>query len=121
MLNIENNSIRLTRGDTLRAEVSIMQQDGCELTPYTPQDGDAIRFAVKRDEFVGVRYRELKDQQPLILKEIPTDTMLLHLSPADTASLAFGSYLYDIEIEMSDGTVDTFIADATFELTTEVH
>ena len=122
MLNIDNNHIKLTRGDTLRAEVSIMQQeDDCSLVPYEPQDGDAITFALKRNEYKGVRYTELKDEQPLILKEIPTDTLMLDIEPEDTSGLGFGTYIYDIEIQMADGTVDTFIADAQFDIMTEVH
>ena len=101
----------------MRVKVNIMLGDA----PYILQGGDIVRFAVKHNEYVGVRYRELKDAEPLILKTIPNDTQYLELDPEDTKDLGFGEYLYDIEITMADGTVDTFIADQKFNLTTEVH
>lgn len=122
MFKIDNeNKITLTRGDTARATVAIMEKAGeCDLVPYVPKEGDVITFAVKRNEYIGVRYTHLKDAEPLIKKVVPIDTMTLEIIPEDTKELDFGEYVYDIEIQMADGTVDTFIADARFELTTEV-
>lgn len=116
---INGTTITLTRGDTFKATIGMVNEsDG---SPYIPQQGDSVRFAVKHEEYIGQRYTELKDAEPLILKEIPIDTLLLHLNPEDTKPLGFGSYLYDIELTMADGTVTTFIQDAKFILTTEVH
>lgn len=118
----DENKITLTRGDTARATVAIMEKAGeCDLVPYVPQEGDVITFAVKRNEYIGVRYTHLKDAEPLIKKTVPIDTMTLELTPEDTKDLGFGTYLYDIEITMADGTVDTFIEDALLDITTEVH
>jgi uncharacterized membrane protein YkoI len=47
--------------------------------------------------------------------------MILELEPSDTKILDFGSYVYDIEITFKDGTVDTFITEANFKITPEVH
>ena len=63
---------------------------------------------------------DYKDIEPLILKEIPNDTLILELEPNDTKPLAFGTYVYDIQITFEDGTVDTFITEAMFKLTPEV-
>ena len=87
---------------------------------YTPGPADRIRFALKHKELKADK-SDFVDDTPLILKEIPTDTMLLRLDPEDTKDKAFGKYVYDIEITFPDGYVDTFITKAHFELTEEVH
>ena len=114
--SIKKNKITLTRGDTLRVKVEIIKNE----EPYTPEDGDRVRFALKHPTMLpdGSDY---SDVDPLIIKEIPIDTMILELEPADTKSFAFGKYIYDIEITFADGTVDTFITAAPFVLSEEVH
>lgn len=107
-----NNTIWLTRGDTL--ELDVVLED------YTPQAGDTIRFALKRDQ-LNISDSEYLDDTPLIVKNIPTGTMKLHLDPADTKDLGFGRYVYDIELTYEDGTVDTFITASPFILAREVH
>ena len=37
--------------------------------------------------------------------------MILRLESGDTKDFRFGTYAYDIQITMADGTVDTFISD----------
>ena len=103
------NKIRLTRGDSFYATVSMRHK----LTgqKYVPVEGDSIRFALKKT---------YSDATPIITKTIPTDTLLLELSPQDTENMAFGEYVYDIELTKADGDVDTFIAEAVFELLPEV-
>ena len=109
MLKIEGTTITLTRGDTMRVICQPVNTDG---TNYVAQNGDAIRFAMKK------RY---SDNAPLLEKSIPTDTFLLELDPADTKTLAFGTYVYDVELTHADGDVDTYIAEASFVLAKEVH
>ena len=87
----------MTRGDTLRANVNITR-DG---EPYVPEEGDSIRFAVKRD---------YKDTALLILKNISIGTLVLKVDPEDTKPLDFGKYVYDIQMTFADGSVDTFIS-----------
>ena len=101
----------LTRGDTFKAEVTITDKDG---NPYEPQPGDSVRFAVKKN------YTD-PDTDVLIVKIIPTDTMILLLKPSDTKKLAFGNYVYDIQLTTAAGEVDTFITKASFTLTEEVY
>lgn len=115
MYNFDKNTIYLTRGDTLQAQLNIMQNNEI----YTPIEGDSIRFALKTSKLNPNKTRYL-DESPLILKTIPIDTMILQLNPEDTASLDFGKYDYDIEITMADGTVDTFIKDKMY-IEPEVH
>lgn len=113
---IEGTTISLTRGDSFFTNVEIFKNDEI----YTPVEGDVVRFALKRNVMNQAK-NEFADRQPLILKVIPNDTLLLQLDPEDTKDLSFGTYAYDIEITFSTGVVDTFIADAKFVLTREIH
>ena len=99
--SVSGTTITLTRGDTFKAVLSITQQDG---SPYVPTSGDKVRFAMKA---------KYEDQVPLLVKEIPIDTMRLTLNPEDTKNFDFGKYVYDIQLTKEDGTVDTFITKAT--------
>ena len=114
MLYIKDTNITLTRGDSANIRVGLFRKDpetGAR-QPYEPQEGDIVRFAMKRD---------YEEATPLILKEIPAETMILSLDPEDTKNLDFGSYVYDIEITFADGAVNTFIDRAKFKLTEEVY
>ena len=113
---VEGNRISLTRGDSTALLVGIIYDD----EQYTPQPGDKVRFALKRAKMDAKKSRFI-DPEPLVEKDIPIDTMILALEPKDTKHLLFGDYVYDVEITFSDGFVETFIADAPFELTPEVH
>lgn len=106
--SITGTTITLTRGDTFEALVSATKKDG---TQYIPVEGDSIRFAMKES---------YDDARPILVKEIPIDTMLLVLEPEDTADLNFGKYVYDIQLTKANGKVDTFIAKATLKLSEEV-
>lgn len=106
---VKGKSISLTRGDTCAINVEIHKTNG-EL--YIPNEGDTIRFALKED---------VEESTPLILKDIPTDTMMLKIDPEDTKPLAFGVYVYDIELTTESGEVYTFITRSRFKITEEVH
>lgn len=117
MIKIEGTTIIMTRGDTLISEVAMIHPETGD--PYTPQQGDSVRFAMKNVKMNDKRSK-YTDPEPLLLKDIPIDTMLLQLDPEDTKPFGFGSYVYDIQLTYADGQVDTFIADATITLTPEV-
>lgn len=109
-INETTNEIKMTRGDTLRATLRLVDREGNE---YVPVAGDKIRFAMKK---------EYDDPNPIILREIPTDTLALVIYPEDTKDLPQPSkYVYDIEITYANGDVDTFIDKAKLKLTEEVH
>lgn len=115
MFEVSNTVIKLTRGDSAYCQVILRKGDSM----YTPQEGDAIRFVVKRDLMTTLKSAYV-DASPLIVKSIPNDTLILHLEPADTKKLPFGDYVYDMEITFEDGNVDTFINNAPFRLLPEV-
>lgn len=114
--SINGTTITMTRGDTLKATITLMKDD----VVYTPVDGDKIRFAVKHTTMFCDK-GEYVDTEPLILKDVPIDTMTLTLDPEDTKGFEFGKYVYDMEITFVDGTVDTFITASPFILKPEVH
>ena len=105
-INDITKKISLTRGDTLRLAIDIYDNNNI----YTPSKNDSIRFAMKKTYASNVI---------LIHKDISTDSMILTISPNDTKQLAFGTYVYDIEITFEDGDVDTFIS-GVFEILPEV-
>lgn len=107
-VKINGTTITMTRGDTLKVLVTIVNADGTE---YEPVEGDSIRFAMKASYNADI----------LIRKNIPIDTLLLHLEPEDTKSLKMPKeYFYDIELTHANGDVDTFIANAKLKLSEEV-
>lgn len=114
MIEVNGNTITMTRGDTLRVKVGI-SVDGEE---YIPVENDVVRFALKH-ETLNAKKTDFADANPLITKTIPGDTLILELEPNDTKRLGFGKYAYDIQITFSDGTVSTFISDS-LKLTKEV-
>ena len=114
--SVQGTTIRLTRGDSLILQVVILRNNEI----YTPQEGDKVRFALKRNMMNPEKTRYL-DKNPLVVKDIPIKTLILRLDSEDTKFLEFGNYIYDIEITFANGLVDTFIADAAFIITPEVH
>lgn len=103
MLIIENgNVIKITRGDTLTLTVSATKGG----KPYTPTDGDSIRFAL------SVGYKGQKNYRPILTKDIPTDTLTFTLTAEETQNLTEQKYNYDVQITYADGFVDTFISSA---------
>lgn len=111
MVRLSGNTIYCTQGDTLDLQINITDQDG---EPYIPEQNDLIRFAMKGN------YR---DAEPLIVKIIPNDTLRLRLESDETKRLKPRDvpYVYDVEITMDDGTVDTFIERQKLYITEEVY
>ena len=113
---IENQTIYLTRGDTLKVQITIYKDEDV----YNPIEGDTVRFALKHPAMKRDK-SDFVDEEPLLVKPIPIDTLILTLDPEDTKSLGFGDYVYDIELTAETGEVDTFIANQKIVLTPEVH
>lgn len=107
-VKIKDNVITLTRGDSLIVGVRIKFKN-CK--HYTPVEGDVVTFGLKKN---------IKDEECLFTKDIPIDTMILHLDPEDTAGLEYGDYVYDIQIKFANGDVNTFITYTKFKITGEV-
>ena len=106
--HVSGTSIELTRGDTFKRTLVLTDAEG---NPFTPANNDVIRFALKK---------KVKDENVLINKIIPNDTLILQIDPDDTKELPFGDYVYDIQITYPNGDVDTFITVSRFKITEEV-
>lgn len=115
---IDGTKITLTRGDTFRTVVAIKNKT--EGSYYTPTEGESVVFAMKRNRLIA-NGSEYYDKAPLIEKEIPIDTMILHITPEDTKSLGFGEYKYDVRLVKANGEVYTFISDSDFIIDREAH
>ena len=118
MNEIIGTTIRLTKGDTFVRTISLRRLADNE--EYTPVEGDVIHFALKRN-VLNVSMTGYIGDEPLIVKEIPIDTMVLRINAEDTKSLAVGDYVYDIEVTFADGDVDTPINCGIFTLLPEVY
>lgn len=105
MVTIEGTKITMTRGDTLSTTVTMRLNE----EEYVPQAGDKVRFAMKHPTMTSDK-GAYTDAEPLLVKDIPTDTMILKLDPEDTKPFPFASYVYDIQITYANGDVDTFIS-----------
>lgn len=75
--SVSGTMITLTRGDTFSALITITDLNDNQ---YIPMNGDRIRFAMKND---------YNDETPLLIKEIPIDTMILTLNEEVTIPQGF--------------------------------
>ena len=114
MLEFDGNTIYLTRGNYMEADIGItlitQDEHGQPVyTPYEPVEGDEIVFKIKRDLYIPSG-GEFIDDKPLLSKAVPIDTMKLTLLNADTSKLAFGKYVYNLVLTHNDQPF-TFIDD----------
>lgn len=109
MISIDGTTIYMTRGDTLRAALTITKPNG---EVYETSANDIITFTCKKT---------YASEEILIQKIISPVSMMLELLPEDTKEFNMpSSYVYDIQLQKEDGTIDTFIAKAALKITEEV-
>lgn len=99
--------INLTRGDTARLTVDITDSEG---RAYEVKEDDILTLTVKKN---------YEDTEPLIQKKV-TGSNLFHIEPGETKGLAFGKYMYDVQLTTADGDNYTVVADSVFNITREV-
>lgn len=108
MVIIESsNNILITRGDTATIDISIKDELGQE---YILQAGDTLLFSVKKLPIAS---------NPVLEKTLTAKQLIL--SSADTDSLSFGVYKYDITLITALGEICTFINCCDFIVGEEVH
>lgn len=96
MLKITGYTIRMTRGDTARIALSILDKEGNE---YITGPDDVVWFSVKR---------YLDDEAYLIKKNVLHGEIVIE--PADTSGLEVGGpYWYDVQVTLENGDVSTVI------------
>lgn len=108
MLYIDDKTIKLTRGDTARLAVPIINL--ANNGEYTMESGDILYFTVKKTA---------KDSDFLFQKSV-TGSNSIHIRPEDTADLSFGKYKYDVQLTTATGDVYTVIEPSTFEVMEEI-
>ena len=110
MLTVDkDNTIHLTRGDTAGFSIGRIVNTVTK-TNYTPTAEDTVTLTIKKPAL---------DAAPCVQIIVPGGEVL-HIKPEDTKSMAFGKYVYDIQITMADGDVYTIVPPATFDLLKEV-
>lgn len=105
----EDNTIHLTRGDTARFSIGRIVNTVTN-TNYTPTAEDTVTMTVKKT---------VLQADPCVQIIVPGGEVL-HIKPEDTKAMAFGKYVYDVQLTMADGDVYTIIPPATFDLQKEV-
>ncbi len=105
MLEIVQNTIKLTRGDSVSFSVSM--RNGEE--EYELQEGDFLTFTVRKNVYAS---------EKLIEKVLTTS--IIDIVPADTKLLPFGDYVYDVELTFQNGDVNTIIPPSLFRIMEEV-
>ena len=108
MLYIDDKTIKLTRGDTARLTVPIINL--ANNGEYTMESGDILYFTVKKTA---------KDSGFLFQKSV-TGSNSIHIRPEDTADLSFGKYKYDVQLTTATGDVYTVIEPSAFEVMEEI-
>ena len=98
----KNNKITMINGDTGILNLKVSN--------HILKDGDRVTLTVKAT----------LDAKPLISKTIDTfnedGTCSIVLDPMDTVSLKAGTYIYDIQLNLADGRVDTIIGPVAFTI-----
>ena len=107
MLQITSNEVFLTRGDSADLEVVIYDLEG---NVYELQSGDTLVFTMK--------YNCTTDNI-LIQKDITTNSTI-HILPADTNELNYGTYQFDVQLTLANGKIYTVIPPHNFNITKEV-
>lgn len=107
-LRVAGNNIVLTKGDVLYVKIVLeYSNDG---DTYELEDGDTVEFGIT----------DYDGKEVLVQKQVDTDSLLLKLTPSDTASLSIDRvYRHGVKVVKANG--DTFtVTFGTLKLLQEV-
>lgn len=107
MLQIKENNIRLTRGDSAFIQLNLYYPDG---NPVELEGNFKARFTVRKHPMYN------NSTPPLIQKDFDN---LIEIDPLDTQFMNYGDYLYDVQVIDDKGRVST-VCKGRFILDTEV-
>ena len=105
----KDNTIHLTRGDTARFSIGRIVNTVTNVN-YTPTPEDTVTMTVKKT---------VLDAAPCVQLIVPGGEGF-HIKPEDTKEMAFGKYVYDVQLTTADGDGYTIIPPTTFDLLKEV-
>ena len=105
----KDNIVKCTRADSFWTTLTLADADG---NVYEPDPEDYILFSLKTSTS--------DDEEPLVKKVIPPDTLELRLDPEDL-DYDPGIYWYDVELTHANiGKVDTVIPPTKFIISEQV-
>ena len=107
MLQITSNEVFLTRGDSADLQVIIYDLEG---NVYELQSGDTLTFTMKYNCVT----------EDIIIQKDITSNSTIHIQPADTNDLAYGTYWFDVQLTKYGGDIYTVIDPHKFNITKEV-
>lgn len=96
MLKVRGTTITFNRGDDIYIQVNVYDSDG---QPYVLREKDKLYFSAKAkatDKNYAIPPKEL-------------DIDVVHIAPEDTYDLAFGEYIYDVQMITAEGHKTTII------------
>lgn len=114
MLEITGTKIRLTRGDSAYITVIPYVGKGDDRRPYELGEGDSIHAQIRTAPNTG----EIVAVGTILYEE--NGDIVWYLQPSDTKDLPVKKYWYDVELDLSNGDIFTFIKASPFTLTDEV-
>ena len=99
MLTIRGKRITFNRGDDIYIQMTVYDVDG---QPYVLKEGDKLYFSAKT--------KATDKNYAIPPKEFEYD--VLHLAPEDTYDLAFGTYIYDVQLITAGGRTTTILKES---------
>lgn len=98
----ETNKIKIIRGDTA---ILILT-----LNDYSLSQGDQVKLTVKKN------IRDSKAAITKVVTEFTEGKAIISLEEKDTKNLIAGDYVYEIEVRLANGTIDTIIQASKFKV-----
>lgn len=108
MFKLTGSKIQITRGDT--AHLTVQATRGKEKEPYEIGLEDKLTLTVRKSA----------KSSDILLQKMAAGVDTFYFEPEDTSGMKFGLYVYDIQLNTSDGGVHTIVAPAKFEVLEEV-
>ena len=101
MFTIDNdtNAMTIIKKDTASFDVA--------LDNYNLEDGDSVTFTISK---------QVEEEEPILQKTVTdfVDVIATFKLTKEDTNIEVGTYLYDIQIDTSDGRIDTVIGPAKF-------
>ena len=102
----ETNRIKIIRGDTASLILTIKD--------YSLSQGDQVKLTVKKN------IRDSKAAITKVVTEFVEGKAIIYLEEKDTKNLIAGDYVYEIEVRLSNGTIDTIIHATQFKILSDL-
>lgn len=101
MYYIDGTDISITRGDSAYIKININNANGL---PYELHDEDIVRVQVRTGKNTGTLLFE-----GLIERDKDDKCLVWHIRPEDTKDKLIKKYYYDMQLELPNGDIFTFI------------